>query len=166
MEGLIERTARRHASSNIWLPAVAAGCRGQAHWVKDDASAANIDLAAVSATIAGEANMAHDTLVQDEFGPLRGVKIISTGSIVAQPFAAELAAELDAWKDLARHSESRSRQSARLPRSAGTQRPGTAATGRRKSYLASILDLTSSREFSRSERGTFHCILIGRVHGS
>jgi len=40
--------------------------------------------------------MGQDTLVEESFGPLRGIKIISTGRIVAQPFAAELAAELGA----------------------------------------------------------------------
>lgn len=40
--------------------------------------------------------MRQETLVPQRFGPLQGVKIISTGRIVAQPFAAELAAELGA----------------------------------------------------------------------
>lgn len=40
--------------------------------------------------------MGQDTLVEEKFGPLQGIKIISTGRIVAQPFAAELAAELGA----------------------------------------------------------------------
>ena len=43
-----------------------------------------------------EAIMGQETLVGEPFGSLRGVKIISTGRIVAQPFAAELAAELGA----------------------------------------------------------------------
>jgi crotonobetainyl-CoA:carnitine CoA-transferase CaiB-like acyl-CoA transferase len=43
-----------------------------------------------------EATVGQETLVEEPFGPLQGVKIISTGRIVAQPFAAELAAELGA----------------------------------------------------------------------
>ena len=34
-----------------------------------------------------------DTLVPNAFGPLQGVKILSTGSVIAQPFAAVLAAQ-------------------------------------------------------------------------
>ena len=40
--------------------------------------------------------MADESLVPESFGPLRGVRIISTGTLVAQPFAAELAAEMGA----------------------------------------------------------------------
>jgi crotonobetainyl-CoA:carnitine CoA-transferase CaiB-like acyl-CoA transferase len=36
------------------------------------------------------------TLVPEPFGPLQGVKIVSTGTLIAQPFAAELAAEMGA----------------------------------------------------------------------
>jgi L-carnitine CoA-transferase len=36
------------------------------------------------------------TLVSENFGPLQGVKIVSTGTLIAQPFAAELAAEMGA----------------------------------------------------------------------
>ncbi len=35
-------------------------------------------------------------LVPENFGPLQGVKIVSTGTLIAQPFAAELAAEMGA----------------------------------------------------------------------
>ena len=34
-----------------------------------------------------------ETLVPEEFGPLQGVKVLSTGSVIAQPFAAVLAAQ-------------------------------------------------------------------------
>lgn len=34
-----------------------------------------------------------DTLVPEQFGPLQGVRILSTGSVIAQPFAAALAAQ-------------------------------------------------------------------------
>ncbi len=34
-----------------------------------------------------------DTLVPNSFGPLQGVKVLSTGSVIAQPFAAVLAAQ-------------------------------------------------------------------------
>ncbi len=36
------------------------------------------------------------TLVPEAFGPLQGVKIVSTGTLIAQPFAAALAAEMGA----------------------------------------------------------------------
>ncbi len=40
--------------------------------------------------------MPDKTLLKEKFGPLQGVKIISTGTLIAQPFAAELAAEMGA----------------------------------------------------------------------
>src|SRR6516162_5962322 len=40
--------------------------------------------------------MAEDSLLLEKFGPLQGVKIVSTGTLIAQPFAAELAAEMGA----------------------------------------------------------------------
>src|SRR5262249_44403880 len=40
--------------------------------------------------------MSEKTLVSESFGPLQGVKIVSTGTLIAQPFAAELAAEMGA----------------------------------------------------------------------
>ena len=40
--------------------------------------------------------MSIETLVSAKFGPLQGVKILSTGTLIAQPFAAELAAEMGA----------------------------------------------------------------------
>ena len=36
------------------------------------------------------------TLLTEQFGPLRGVRILSTGTIVAEPFAAQMAAEMGA----------------------------------------------------------------------
>ncbi len=36
------------------------------------------------------------SLVPEQFGPLQGVRILSTGTIVAQPFAASLAADMGA----------------------------------------------------------------------
>lgn len=38
--------------------------------------------------------MAIETLIPEKFGPLQGVKIVSTGTLIAQPYAAELAAEM------------------------------------------------------------------------
>src|SRR5215472_16830384 len=35
-------------------------------------------------------------LIDKPFGPLQGVRIVSSGTIIAQPFAAELAAEMGA----------------------------------------------------------------------
>ncbi|MGH7987808.1 MAG: CaiB/BaiF CoA transferase family protein [Candidatus Binataceae bacterium] len=40
--------------------------------------------------------MADKSLIPEPFGPLQGVRIVSTGSLIAQPFAAELAAEMGA----------------------------------------------------------------------
>ena len=40
--------------------------------------------------------MSTETLVPKTFGPLQGVKIVSTGTLIAQPFAASLAAEMGA----------------------------------------------------------------------
>src|SRR5207302_1498849 len=36
------------------------------------------------------------SLIPERFGPLQGVRIISTGTLIAQPFAGELAAEMGA----------------------------------------------------------------------
>ncbi len=44
----------------------------------------------------GRDNMALKSLVPEGFGPLRGLRIISSGVFIAQPFAAELAAEMGA----------------------------------------------------------------------
>jgi crotonobetainyl-CoA:carnitine CoA-transferase CaiB-like acyl-CoA transferase len=40
--------------------------------------------------------MSDKNLVPERFGPLQGVRIVSTGTLIAQPFAAELAAEMGA----------------------------------------------------------------------
>ncbi len=40
--------------------------------------------------------MSIDNLVPERFGPLQGVRIISSGTLIAQPWAAELAAEMGA----------------------------------------------------------------------
>ena len=40
--------------------------------------------------------MSEKSLLSEQFGPLQGVKIVSTGTLIAQPFAAELAAEMGA----------------------------------------------------------------------
>ncbi|MEE3167358.1 MAG: CoA transferase, partial [Chloroflexota bacterium] len=37
-----------------------------------------------------------EPLLPEQFGPLQGVRILSTGTIIAQPFAATLAAEMGA----------------------------------------------------------------------
>ena len=37
-----------------------------------------------------------ESLLPEQFGPLQGVRIISTGTVVAEPFAAALAAEMGA----------------------------------------------------------------------
>src|SRR5579875_3022122 len=40
--------------------------------------------------------MSDASLVPQPFGPLQGVRIVSSGTLIAQPFAAELAAEMGA----------------------------------------------------------------------
>lgn len=40
--------------------------------------------------------MPQDTLVPETFGPLQGVRVLSTGSVIAQPFAAVVAAQMGA----------------------------------------------------------------------
>ena len=40
--------------------------------------------------------MAEKSLVPEAFGPLQGVKIISSGTLIAQPFGAALAADMGA----------------------------------------------------------------------
>lgn len=40
--------------------------------------------------------MADQDLIREPFGPLQGVKILSSGTLIAEPFAAELAAEMGA----------------------------------------------------------------------
>jgi len=40
--------------------------------------------------------MAHDALIPEQFGPLQGLRMVSTGFYLAQPFAASLAAEMGA----------------------------------------------------------------------
>ena len=37
-----------------------------------------------------------ESLLTEQFGPLQGMRILSTGTVVAQPFAAALAAEMGA----------------------------------------------------------------------
>jgi crotonobetainyl-CoA:carnitine CoA-transferase CaiB-like acyl-CoA transferase len=40
--------------------------------------------------------MNHKTLVPERFGPLSSLKIVSTGILIAQPYAAALCAEMGA----------------------------------------------------------------------
>ena len=40
--------------------------------------------------------MSIDNLVSERFGPLQGVRIISSGTLIAEPWAAELASEMGA----------------------------------------------------------------------
>src|SRR5690242_7436537 len=46
--------------------------------------------------IAESFGMTGKSLIPEPFGALQGVRIISTGTLIAQPFAAELAAEMGA----------------------------------------------------------------------
>ncbi len=48
--------------------------------------------------------MANETLVPEAFGPLQGVRILSPGTLIAQPFAAVLAAQMGAQSGKRRRS--------------------------------------------------------------
>ncbi|MGD9765016.1 MAG: CaiB/BaiF CoA transferase family protein [Candidatus Binatia bacterium] len=86
-------------------------------------------------------------LVPEAFGPLQGVRILSTGTIIAQPFAAALAAEMgaqviqverpgdgdNAWRNLG----------AKLPTKDGTGQIGTSWVQERRNSFYISLDLSS-----------------------
>jgi crotonobetainyl-CoA:carnitine CoA-transferase CaiB-like acyl-CoA transferase len=45
---------------------------------------------------AGRFHMKHKTLVPERFGPLSSLEVVSTGILIAQPYAAALCAEMGA----------------------------------------------------------------------
>ncbi|MFZ1888860.1 MAG: CoA transferase [Candidatus Binataceae bacterium] len=93
--------------------------------------------------------MPEKTLVPEAFGPLQGVKIVSTGTLIAQPFAAELAAEMGAeviqierpgagdtgWRNIG----------IRLPTHDGTPPVATTWVQERRNIFCVTLDLSKPR---------------------
>jgi crotonobetainyl-CoA:carnitine CoA-transferase CaiB-like acyl-CoA transferase len=90
-----------------------------------------------------------ETLVSAKFGPLQGVKILSTGTLIAQPFAAELAAEMGAeviqierpgpgdvgWRNIG----------ARIPTKDGKSAVATSWIQERRNVFCISLDLSKVR---------------------
>lgn len=90
--------------------------------------------------------MAHTpVLVPEAFGPLQGVRILSTGTIIAQPFAAALAAEMGAQViQVERPGEGDSAWrmlGMKLPTADGTGRIGTSWVQERRNSFYVTLDL-------------------------
>ena len=93
--------------------------------------------------------MATKPLIPQSFGPLQGVRIISSGLFIAQPFAAELAAEMGAevihieqpqigdvgWRSFGN----------RLPARDGGEPVGTSWIQERRNMLSVTLDLSKPR---------------------
>ena len=93
--------------------------------------------------------MSIESLVSAKFGPLQGVKIVSTGTLIAQPFAAELAAEMGAeviqierpgpgdvgWRNIG----------IRIPTKDGKSAVATSWIQERRNVFCISLDLSKSR---------------------
>ena len=90
--------------------------------------------------------MARETLVPEQFGPLQGVHVLSTGSLIAQPFAAALAAQMgaeviqvenphveDTWRGIG----------LQLPRSDGAGTVGTSWLQERRNEFNVSLDMST-----------------------
>ena len=90
--------------------------------------------------------MANDTLVPERFGPLQGVRILSTGSVIAQPFAAVVAAQMgaeviqtenprvdDTWRTVGLH----------LPKTDGSGTVGTSWLQERRNEFNVTLDMST-----------------------
>jgi crotonobetainyl-CoA:carnitine CoA-transferase CaiB-like acyl-CoA transferase len=86
-----------------------------------------------------------DTLVPTNFGPLQGVRVLSTGSVIAQPFAAALAAQWgaeviqtenphveDAWRNIGLS----------LPAKDGSRTVGTSWVQERRNEFNVTLDMS------------------------
>ncbi|MGI8925060.1 MAG: CaiB/BaiF CoA transferase family protein [Tepidiformaceae bacterium] len=86
-----------------------------------------------------------DTLVPEAFGPLQGVRILSTGSVIAQPFAAVVAAQMgaeviqvenphveDAWRTIG----------LQLPTKDGERQVGTSWLAERRNEFNVSLDMS------------------------
>ena len=89
-----------------------------------------------------------ETLVPEQFGPLQGVRLLSTGSVIAQPFAAALAAQWgaeviqvenpiveDTWRTIG----------LKVPSADGTRQVGTSWLAERRNEFNITLDM-STRE--------------------
>jgi crotonobetainyl-CoA:carnitine CoA-transferase CaiB-like acyl-CoA transferase len=87
-----------------------------------------------------------ETLVPEAFGPLQGVRVLSTGSVIAQPFAAVLAAQWgaeviqvenphvdDAWRAIGYNLES----------SDGSRKAGTSWLQERRNEFNVTLDMST-----------------------
>jgi crotonobetainyl-CoA:carnitine CoA-transferase CaiB-like acyl-CoA transferase len=87
-----------------------------------------------------------ETLVPEQFGPLQGVRILSTGSVIAQPFAAALAAQWgaeviqvenphveDTWRTIG----------LKVPSVDGTTQVGTSWLAERRNEFNVTLDMST-----------------------
>ena len=93
--------------------------------------------------------MSEEILLPEQFGPLQGVRIVSTGTLIAQPFAAELAAEMGAeviqiervgvgdtgWRNIG----------VRLPTTDGKGAVATSWVQERRNVFCVTLDLSKPR---------------------
>ena len=107
--------------------------------------------------------MSIENLVTEKFGPLQGVKIVSTGTLIAQPFAAELAAEMGAeviqierpgigdvgWRNIGIRLASQRRQIRRRD----DLDPGTP---QRILHLARFVEAARPRNLSETDRARRH----------
>ena len=87
-----------------------------------------------------------ETLVPEQFGPLQGVRVLSTGSVIAQPFAAALAAQWgaeviqvenphveDTWRTIG----------LKVPSTDGTKQVGTSWLAERRNEFNITLDMST-----------------------
>jgi len=87
-----------------------------------------------------------ETLVPEQFGPLQGVRVLSTGSVIAQPFAASLAAQWgaeviqvenpnveDTWRNIG----------LKLPAQDGSRQVGTSWLAERRNQFNVTLDMST-----------------------
>lgn len=93
-----------------------------------------------------------ETLVPEQFGPLQGVRVLSTGSVIAQPFAAALAAQWgaeviqvenphveDTWRTIG----------LKVPSADGTKQIGTSWLAERRNEFNVTLDMSTSQGYAR-----------------
>ena len=93
-----------------------------------------------------------ETLVPEQFGPLQGVRVLSTGSVIAQPFAAALAAQWgaeviqvenpyveDTWRSVG----------LRVPSADGAREVGTSWLAERRNEFNITLDLANPEDKER-----------------
>ena len=90
--------------------------------------------------------MARDTLVPEQFGPLQGVRILSTGSVIAQPFAAAVAAQMGAeviQVENARVEDAWRAIGLKLPTTDGSATVGTSWLAERRNEFNVTLDMST-----------------------